>query len=453
MKTTGAFLAVLAFFTWVTPLQAQKRTDKDFTKAQEAFQKKDYPLAITLLGKVIVRYPDHVAAYRLRAESFYAIKDYQSAINDYTKAIEIAPNDADLYIGRAEAYRAMGNLNAALQDLDAAILLDKQMKSKKQEEKEKLLNYRGRLNLQAGNYANALIDYQTLSEMYPNNSNYLDTTKLLFEKVEKEELAGLIELGKVTLSGSPGGVTPSADDQKTTQIRNYIKEHKFSSIEEGRSYYQQLIARTDLPKGKKTVLLSLLREKILFDVFGEHPYLEEIEAMKRLVETENWINPEGKQRYFQLINNSRYWFTGGVQRGDTYYFYKVMKSRYATNKYRMQMFAVVNNASNLVLNGEVVVDEDTTGRRVIEVPAVENKGYMWVTSKTDKLRGITTLENNNIQFESAGNLARFASSSAGLVAPQQYENCIKPQGPDLNDAIKATLNYLILEYSKMFVLR
>jgi len=430
-------------------VDAQKRTDKDFNKAEEAFQKQDYVQAITLFGKVISRYPDHVAAYQKRAEAFVEIKDYNSAVADYTKAIEINPNNPDLYAGRAAAHRALGNLQAALQDLDAALLLDK-----KEQKNEKLLNYRAELNMQQKNYAQALIDYQELANLNPSDGRYIQLRREALAKVSEEDLAGMIELGVLNLasSGLSGLPTPTADDQKTIEVRKFIAETKFATVEEGRKYYTLLAARNDFPVGKKTVLLSLLREKILTDVFGEHPYMEDIEAMKRLVETENWINPEGKKRYFQLINDSRYWFTGGLQRGDTYYFYKVMKGRYSS-KYKMQVFAVVNNASNLVLNSEVVVTEDSTGTRIIEIPAAENKGYMWVTSKTDKLRGVTNMNNSNLTFEAIGNIARFNSSAKSVVTPQQFDKFIKPNGAELNDAIKATLNYLILEYSKMFVLR
>jgi tetratricopeptide (TPR) repeat protein len=430
-------------------VDAQKRTDKDFNKAEEAFQKQDYVQAITLFGKVISRYPDHVAAYQKRAEAFAELKDYNSAVADYTKAIEINPNNPDLYAGRAAAYRALGNLQAALQDLDAALLLDK-----KEQKNEKLLNYRAELNMQQKNYAQALMDYQELANLNPNDGRYMQLRRETLAKVSEEDLAGMIELGVLNLasSGLSGLPTPTADDQKTIEVRKFIAETKFATVEEGRKYYTLLAARNDFPVGKKTVLLSLLREKILTDVFGEHPYMEDIEAMKRLVETENWINPEGKKRYFQLINDSRYWFTGGLQRGDTYYFYKVMKGRYSS-KYKMQVFAVVNNASNLVLNSEVAVTEDSTGTRIIEIPAAENKGYMWVTSKTDKLRGVTNMNNSHLTFEAIGNIARFNSSAKSVVTPQQFDKFIKPNGAELNDAIKATLNYLILEYSKMFVLR
>jgi len=430
-------------------VDAQKRTDKDFNKAEEAFQKQDYVQAITLFGKVISRYPDHVAAYQKRAEAFVEIKDYNSAVADYTKAIEINPNNPDLYAGRAAAHRALGNLQAALQDLDAALLLDK-----KEQKNEKLLNYRAELNMQQKNYAQALIDYQELANLNPSDGRYIQLRREALAKVSEEDLAGMIELGVLNLasSGLSGLPTPTADDQKTIEVRKFIAETKFATVEEGRKYYTLLAARNDFPVGKKTVLLSLLREKILTDVFGEHPYMEDIEAMKRLVETENWINPEGKKRYFQLINDSRYWFTGGLQRGDTYYFYKVMKGRYSS-KYKMQVFAVVNNASNLVLNSEVAVTEDSTGTRIIEIPAAENKGYMWVTSKTDKLRGVTNMNNSNLTFEAIGNIARFNSSAKSVVTPQQFDKFIKPNGAELNDAIKAALNYLILEYSKMFVLR
>ncbi|WP_448519944.1 tetratricopeptide repeat protein [Rhodoflexus sp.] len=447
-------LIVLLFGSIANFTQAQKRIEKDFINAENAFNNANYTQSITLLGKVISRHADHLAAYKLRAQAFAAINDYNSAIADYTKAIEITPNDPNLYIGRSEAYRALGNMKAALEDLDAAILLENNSIKEIKNDKEKLLNQRAVMHMQAGNYASALADYVTLSEIDPANGQYMKARREAFDKVGQEELVGMIELGQINLaaSGMGGLPGPVADDQNTIEVRKYISEHKFASLNEGRNYYYQLLARKDFATGKKTVLLSQLREKILIDIFGEHPYMEDIEAMKRLVETENWINPEGKKRYFQLINDSRYWFTGGVQRGDTYYFYKVMRSR-NSSKYKMQMFAVVNNASNLVLNSEVVVQEDSTGTRTIEIPAAENKGYMWQTSKTDKLRSIGSAESNSLQFETAGNLSRFSSSAKTLIPQQQFESFIKPKGTDLNDAIKATLNYLILEYPKMFVLR
>jgi hypothetical protein len=237
------------------------------------------------------------------------------------------------------------------------------------------------------------------------------------------------------------------DDQKVIREREIISQTKFATVAEGRRYYDQLNARTDFVPSKKRVLLGLVREKVLRDVYVD-PHLEDVEQMKKLVETESWINPEGRKHYFNTINDSKYWFSGGVQRDDAYVYYRVTKSKFKP-RYFLHMYAVRNNESNLVYNSDIAVTEDSLGRRV-DLFAAQNRGYMWQVSKTDLLRATANAQNGNLTYTPEGNMQRFSEATfKNRLGKAEYDKLVIPRGEGLNPAIRATVHYLITDYARV----
>jgi hypothetical protein len=439
-------IAIYLLLLCLVPAAWAQLPDKNYDLALKALEKNQYADAVTAFGKVLEKQPEHLMALYYRSQALAKLTSYTEAINDLDKIIGIMPTNASFYEARAKVRLQSNNVNAAIDDYDAVTILDV--------ENETALITRADLLVQQERYTEAYENYFMAALLNPQNVEAVQGRVKLSSLLKPEDKSVIISNNPMIAASGIGDMPvpgPVPDDQNTLLEKQYIREHKFLTIEEGRRYYNTINSRSDFAPGKKNVLLSMIREKILTDVYGEHPYMEDIEQMKKFVESESWINPEGRKRYFSLINDSRFWFTGGVQRGGTYFFYKVMKSKASTNKYRLQMFAVINNQSNLVFNSDVLINEDSAGvQREVLVYAAENKGYMWATSKTDFVKSSINLQNGQVEYQPQGGISRFRDANHGL-SQDQYNRLTKPASVnELNDNIKATLNLLILEYPNLF---
>ncbi len=436
----AAFVAVICFFSAPIITYAQA-PDKDMMAGRKAYGEQKFPQAITAFGNVIAKQPDNVTAYVLRAQSFMSISSFTDAINDWDKAIGLMPTNAEYYYQRALAKQKKGDNAKALDDLESATLSAPINVA--------YLMEKARLNQKLGRKIEAMESYQQAVELDPNNQAAMTAKMNTFQQMTDEEKLGLAETARgLAASGAGGAVKPVPDDQNTVNAKKIISETKFANLSQARRFYDQMAARTDLVAGKKRVLLGLLREKIMADVYGAEPFKEEVEQMKTFVETETWINPEGRKHYFNTVNDSKYWFSGGVQRGATYVYYKVMRSKFKP-RYQLQMYAVQNNESNLVYNSDVAANEDSVGRKV-DVFASQNKGYMWNVSKTDFIRSTTNLKNTDLMYTAEGNMQKYSDSAfKGQLPKAQYDKFITPENEQLNAAIRATLQYLIIDYANV----
>ncbi len=419
---------------------AQAQT-KEYEAGKKAYLSENFKGAITQMGKVLSKNPSHVMARYYRGLSYSALHLYNEALADLDEALKIMSRNADFYYQRALIYKAKDNKEQAISDLSSAIILD-----------DKQVNYfleRAELYLSLAQYAEASLDFAHAKMLKPDDAELANKFKLAFNQASEDEREELAQVAGLSASGIGDKPTTGniPDDNNTIIERKNITERKFKSMEEGKAYYNSLKIKQGFAAGKKNMLLGLLRVKVLQDVFGESPFAEEIENMKYYIDTETWLGAEGKKYYFDLTSDSKYWFSNGIQRKNIYYFYKAMRYK-NSEKYRLQVFAVVNNESNLVMSGEVRIKEDSVQRTII-VPHAQNKGYMWATSSSNFLEAKVDLVSNQMTFNAVGNMSSFEDSNHGL-SQEQYIQLTTPANELLRSNIKATLNYLILQYPKAF---
>jgi tetratricopeptide (TPR) repeat protein len=424
----------LAFF-------AQAQNTKEYEAGKKAYQAQNYKEAITQLGKVLAKTPTHIMSRYYRGLSYGEMKFYKESLKDLDEAIKAMPMNADFYFQRAMIKKAKGDKQQAISDLDNAIILD-----------EKQANYfLERANLLSANnqYGEAALDLAKIQMLNPEDQEVRANFRAIFEKVpavEREELSQMVGLTAAGMGDKPLA-TAIPDDKNTIEEKRIISERKFKSVEEGKQYFMQLKAKQGFATGKKNMLLGLLRVKVLQDVFGENPFAEDVENMKYYVDTETWLGAEGKKYYFNLVSDSKYWFSNGIQRKNIYYFYKAMRYK-NSEKYRLQVYAVANNESNLVMSGEVKIKEDSTYRSII-IPHAQNKGYMWAVSSSNFLEAKVELASNQESFQAVGNMVSFEDSNHGI-SQDQYNQWIIPTDKSLKSNIKAALNYLVIQYPKAF---
>lgn len=430
-----------------TQISAQNVADL-YKKGKKFYDKKEYSNAITPFDEVLKQDQTNLMTLFYRGVSHYYLKNYEQSVADLDKAIEMYPIRADFYYFRALARKEMKDIGMAYSDLSNAIAFD---------DKNAAYYYeRANIGLMLGEANAATAKPETVQTDMTNAMSIIDLDKALalnpalqsevsskrkatFAKLSSQEMEilPLVAAGKDT--------KPVPDDEKTIEVKNYIKEHKFESLQDGRSFYDKLYTEA-LPIGKRTTVLALLKTKILKDVFGENPYQDELEKMKQTIDREYWLAPEGRDYYFKVMQNSKYVFSGGVQRGKVYYFYKVAKNKDA-EKFRLQMYGVMNGESNLVFDSQIAYKEDSL-KRTIQVFASQNAGYKWDVSKTDYMQAENDLVTNNLTFLPVG-MVFMSNDNKHNVLKDKYNKAIKPVDKTSQAAMKAALHYVILDYVKM----
>jgi tetratricopeptide (TPR) repeat protein len=426
-----------------------QNVDDAYKKGRELYNKKQYTSAVTSLDEVLKADQQNVMALFYRGVSHYYLKNYEQSIADLDKAIELYPIRADFYYYRSLARKEMKDLSMAYSDLSNAIALD---------EKQAVYFYeRANIGLELGKGNFAVEKAETEQVEVTNAQVIMDADKAstlngnqytAFAKETRTALRGKLSDNEVALLPLTATSKPAPDDQKTIDIKKYITEHKFTSVEEGKQYYQELFA-TALPTGKKPLILGLLRNKVMKDVYGDALYQEDLDAMNQLLTRETWLLPEGRNYYFNVMQNSRYAFSGGVQRGKVYYFYKVNKPK-NSDKYRILMYGVYNNESNLVYDSYLTYKEDSVNK-TIQVFASLKDGYRWNVNTDNYVQYEVpkTATTSQAKFSTKGVLVEMANDNKHGLTKEKYNKAVKPAEASAVAEMKATLNYVILEYVKL----
>jgi tetratricopeptide (TPR) repeat protein len=94
--------------------------DDPMSKGIEAFQRKQYDLAIALFGEAIRINPNEAAAYNNRGRVHCSMKNFKQAIKDFSEAIRINPQACLYYCNRGGAYCITKNYDMAISDLTIA---------------------------------------------------------------------------------------------------------------------------------------------------------------------------------------------------------------------------------------------------------------------------------------------------------------------------------------------
>jgi tetratricopeptide (TPR) repeat protein len=97
------------------------------TRAAEAMTKKDYPLAIELLDRVLVLQPEWVQAWYQRATAFYLLDDPVSALADIRQVIAREPRHFGAWVGLGHILLASEDKSRALEAFRRALKIYPQL--------------------------------------------------------------------------------------------------------------------------------------------------------------------------------------------------------------------------------------------------------------------------------------------------------------------------------------
>jgi tetratricopeptide (TPR) repeat protein len=99
------------------------------SRAAEAFGKKDFPLAIELLDRVLALQPNWAEAWYRRATVFYQIDDPVGAMADLNRALKIEPRHFNAWAGLGHILMASDDKTRALEAYRRVLKINPQQSS------------------------------------------------------------------------------------------------------------------------------------------------------------------------------------------------------------------------------------------------------------------------------------------------------------------------------------
>jgi len=161
-----------------------KRDPMDVLReSQEAFEKRDFDRAATLLTEAIEANPKLTPAFVLRGLANASRNKFDEAVADYTKAAELAPDDERPRLLRAAVHQFRKEFDKAIADIDFAL--------KKDPKNSELLSTRGVCRAQKGDDDGALNDFDAAVKADPKNVHGLQLRGSAYsEKGEKDKALG-----------------------------------------------------------------------------------------------------------------------------------------------------------------------------------------------------------------------------------------------------------------------
>src|SRR5918998_2187230 len=99
------------------------------TRASEAIQGKEFPLAIELLDRVLTLQPDWAEAWNRRATAFFLLDDTASAMADLRQVLTREPRHFGAWAGLGHIYNASGDKGRALEAYRKALAINPRMES------------------------------------------------------------------------------------------------------------------------------------------------------------------------------------------------------------------------------------------------------------------------------------------------------------------------------------
>jgi tetratricopeptide (TPR) repeat protein len=99
------------------------------TRASEAIQAKEFPLAVELLDRVISLQPDWAEAWNRRATAFFLLDDTASAMADLRQVLTREPRHFGAWAGLGHIYNGTGDKARALEAYRKALAINPQMET------------------------------------------------------------------------------------------------------------------------------------------------------------------------------------------------------------------------------------------------------------------------------------------------------------------------------------
>jgi len=190
--------------TRLAPEQAHELQQQQLLmEASAAHQIQDFDTSIAKATELLDTTPDHTAALRIRAGSYWYAEQFVEALEDYTRLLDLddAQDDvAGILSARGQVYGELGEYELALEDLNRAV------ESARREQNKVLLAYslsgRGMARVGTHDFASANSDFQESLALCPNNA-WLHYNMGLLEVAQRQPAAAAAAFRQALASDNP----------------------------------------------------------------------------------------------------------------------------------------------------------------------------------------------------------------------------------------------------------
>lgn len=192
------------------PTAARKQASEIETGI-EHMRRGEYAQAITSYERVIQADPENSLALNLKGSAYYQAKDYGKAVDTLRRAVEADPRNAAVRYNFALALAAAGSGDEAIRESDTAFKLDRSLVARAAtdpdfwplrrlrdardaagtaaSEPEKQYIKAGIAAAQAGQFENAIAEYDRALKVNPNNANVLNWRGYALYRLARMEAA------------------------------------------------------------------------------------------------------------------------------------------------------------------------------------------------------------------------------------------------------------------------
>lgn len=274
----------------LTKPEPKELTEEELEKVKEIFaiavqhiHNSEYADAINKFAEVTAVDPTHEGALNNIGFCLMELQDYQRAFETFVYLVEVLKTDIPFaYYNLARLYAMQESYPTAATYFDKAVKLSTEQTG---EHSETTLNYtleRGKVKLLDGDINNALIDFNTVLEVEPENIEALNMRSNCYNELEdmdkaKSDILKVMELAPdFKLAHFNLGLVYKNNDElgeavsEFSKALNYLENHPIIYLERGLTYIlmsEKELAKADL---KKSLELDPEMHKARY-------YLEQIE--------------------------------------------------------------------------------------------------------------------------------------------------------------------------------
>lgn len=385
--------------------------------------------------------PSDTDIYAKRAMAYFFIGRYEDAIKDFDKAIKVnidkSPpqsgtrnpiklklNNVDSYYFRAVARESDGLFKQSLIDFDRAI----QLSAAKPNYFHFMLRGYARYNLSM--YKEAVEDLEKADALSPEN----EEIKALLDKAMAKKIGGGDVMNVAVIK----------------ELQGYINEHKFQNLEEGRTYYNT-IKEKDLSIVGFEQVAATFRKKLLKDIYGESPTVEQLDQIRDVLQVEKWLSPEGMEQYFHYFAESANHFTGKVDLPNYTYYFTVIKDTKG-NKYDLNVQQMEHHHEDIefayttTLFANEIETKDGVNVRVHYSYNVG--GLRWKFSPPDYLEVVYSKNSDLIQEKASGAMGKYAVEKPITAKTTLLKKDTTKEFSE-KEAIRKAVQIMLIAYTKV----
>jgi hypothetical protein len=214
---------------------------------------------------------------------------------------------------------------------------------------------------------------------------------------------------------------------------------------EGASYYDKL-EHMGLSLIKFEDACAALRNKVISDVYGEAPTVEQLDKLRDELQKERWLLPEGMEKYFYYVAENPNAFTGNIKKPSMTYYYNVTKDP-KSNKYDLVVKKMDKDEMvYVVFSTYIFVNTGSNPEElVVHLHHATGDGMQWHFSPKDYLEVIYSKNSSKVQEKAVGKMQE-ATAAKPIIEKTKLVEKDNAQEFSNKEAIRKTVQIMLIAY-------